>query len=79
MAGIKATLKEAIAKASSEEAEIADKLAHAVLERERDGSTHHSTWADNVAQQELALIAKQRIVDALKLALSRLPEAAETF
>ena len=79
MADIRATLRQAIAKASSEEAEIADKLAHAVLERERDGSMHQSTWADSVAQQEVALVAKQRIVDTLKLALSRLPEAAETF
>jgi hypothetical protein len=79
MADIKTTLKAAIAKASREEADIADKLAHAVLERERDGSIHQSTWADSVAQQEAALVAKQRTVDTLKLALSRLPEATETF
>jgi len=79
MADVKSTLKEAIAKASREEAEIADRLAHAVLERERDGSMPQSTWAERVAQQEMALVAKQRTVDTLKLALSRLPEAAETF
>jgi hypothetical protein len=79
MADVKSTLKEAIAKASREEVEIADRLAHAVLERELDGPTIQSTWAGRVEQQEAALVAKQRIVDTLKLALSRLPEAAGTF
>jgi siroheme synthase (precorrin-2 oxidase/ferrochelatase) len=79
MPDIKTTLKEAIAKASSEETEIADRLAHAVLQREHDGAMRASTWADQVAQQETALLAKQRTVDALKLALSRLPEAVQTY
>ena len=79
MAELKTTLKEAIAKASHQEMLIADQLAHAVLERDHTGGTHSSTWADQVAQQETALLAKQRTVDALKLALSRLPETAQTF
>ena len=79
MTDIKSTLKEAIAKASSEEADIADKLAHAVLEREHGGATRTSTWADQVAEQQTALLSKQRTADTLKLALSRLPEAVQTF
>jgi hypothetical protein len=79
MAEIKATLKEAIAKAVEEEREIANSLAHAVLEREHDHGTPATSWADEVAQQVSALSAKQRVVDILKLALSRLPEAAETY
>jgi hypothetical protein len=78
MAELKTTLKEAIAKASKDEMLIADRLAHAVLERDHAG-TISSPWADQVAQQETALLAKQRTVDTLKLALSRLPEAAQTY
>jgi len=79
MTDIKSTLKEAIAKASGEEINIADRLAHAVLEREHDSAMRRSTWADQVTEQETALLAKQRTVDVLKLALSRLPETALTY
>jgi hypothetical protein len=79
MAELKTTLKEAIAKASHEEMLIAGQLAHAVLERGNTDSNRSPTWADQVAQQETALLAIQRTVDALKLALSRLPETAETY
>jgi hypothetical protein len=79
MAEIKTTLKEAIAKATDEERDIANKLAHAVLEREYDGVGPALSWPEDIAQQELALLAKQRTVDLLKLALSRLPEAAQTY
>ncbi len=79
MTELKTTLKEAIAKASSEERLIADQLAHAVLERHHGSADPSSTWAHQVALQETALLAKQRTVDALKLALSRLPEAAQTY
>ena len=78
MAELKTTLKEAIAKASQEEMLIADQLAHAVLERDHTG-TNRLPWADQVAQQETALLAKQRTVDVLKLALSRLPETVQTY
>ena len=79
MPDLKATLKEAIAKASEDEMRAADHLAHAVLERDHGDAARLSTWADQVAQQETALLAKQRTVDALKLALARLPEAKETY
>ena len=78
MAELKTTLKEAIAKASQEEMLIADQLAHAVLERDHTG-TSRLPWPEQVAQQETALLAKQRTVDALKLALSRLPETVQTY
>lgn len=79
MIDVKATLREAIAKASREETDIADQLAHAVLERDHGRATGGSTWTDQVALQETALLAKQRTVDVLKLALSRLPEVALTY
>jgi hypothetical protein len=79
MADVKTTLKEAIVKASIEETEIVDKLAHAVLEREHGQAPRASTWSDQVALLETALLAKQRTVDVLKLALTRLPERAQTF
>jgi hypothetical protein len=79
MAELKTTLKEAIAKASREEMLIAGQLAHAVLEGGNTDGNPSPTWADQVAHQETALLAKQRTVDALKLALSRLPETAETY
>ena len=79
MTDVKATLREAIAKASLEETDIADQLAHAVLEREHGRTTGGSTWTDQVALQETALLAKQRTVDVLKLALSRLPDATLTY
>jgi len=79
MIDVKTTLKEAIAKASREEMDIANKLAHAVLEREHGRATGGSTWADQITLQETALLAKQRTVDVLKLALSRLPEAVPTY
>lgn len=79
MTELKTTLKEAIAKASSDEMLIADQLAHAVLERHHAGADRSSSWADLVTLQETALFAKQRTVDALKMALSRLPEAAQTY
>jgi siroheme synthase (precorrin-2 oxidase/ferrochelatase) len=79
MTELKTTLKEAIAKAISDEMRIADQLAHAVLERHHNGSDRSSTWADQITHQETALLAKQRTVDTLKLALSRLPEAQQTY
>lgn len=79
MIELKTTRKDAIAKASSEEMLIAGQLAQAVLERHQAGVDRSSTWADQVTLQETALFAQQRTVDALKLALSRLPEAAETY
>lgn len=79
MIELKTTLKDAIAKASSEEMLIAGQLAQAVLERHRAGADRSSTWADQVALQETALSAQQRTVDALKLALSRVPETAQTY
>lgn len=79
MIELKTALKDAIAKASSEEMLIAGQLAHAVLERHQAGADRSSTWADQVALQETALFAQQRTVDALKLALSRVPESAQTY
>ena len=79
MSAHRTALREAIAKATDEEGNIANRLAHAVLERDYGSTTRAGTWAEETAQQELALMAKQRVVDILKLALSRLPEAAETF
>jgi len=79
MAELKSTLKDAIAKATGEEREIANKLAHAVLERECEGTARTMSWAEEAAQQESALVAKQRVVELLKLALSRLPETAQTY
>ena len=79
MIELKTTLKDAIAKASSEEMLIAGQLAQAVLERHQAGADRSSAWADQVTLQETALFAQQRTVDALKLALPRLPEAAETY
>ena len=79
MAANRSALKEAIAKATDEEGDIANRLAHAVLERDYGSTARTGSWAEEAAQQELALVAKQRVVDILKLALSRLPEAAETY
>lgn len=79
MIELKTALKDAIAKASSEEMLIAGQLAHAVLERHHAGADRMSTWADQVTLQETALFAQQRTVDALKLALSRVPETAQTY
>ena len=79
MVDIRTTLKEAIAKAIGEEVDIAGRLARAVLEREAGAAMPVSTWAEEVARQEETLLAKQRTVDVLKLALSRLPEAAQTY
>ena len=79
MIDIRTTLRDAIAKASSDEMDIAGKLARAVLEREHDAAISASTWAEEVARQEETLLAKQRTVDVLKLALSRLPDATQTY
>ena len=50
MTDVKATLKEVIAKASSDEMDLANKLAHAVLEREHGCGAFEARNRDRVAE-----------------------------
>ena len=76
----RSVLKEALARAIEDEGQAALQLALAVLERgAADGEAPTAGWRAEAVRQEADLVARQRTVDALKAALSRLPEARESY